>query len=136
MSGENEELKKFLREKQEREEKLYRRSVQHLYDALEGSDREVFFGYASQGLLSEMEIIFRYYKMPPVTVPPHVPEEQKLQELLERSGIMSRPVTLRKGWWKNDSMPLFCMGQDGNYHAVVPGVFGGMYYYNTQTGSK
>ena len=125
MSRETEDFKEFLREKRKKDEKLYRRSVQDLYDTLEGRDDELFSGRSSQGLLPEVETILRYYKLPQVAVSPNVPEEQRLQDVLERSGVMSRRIKLSGAWWKNDSMPLFCIGEDGEYHAVVPGKFGG-----------
>ncbi len=136
MGGEKEEFKKFLGEKRKRDEKLYKHSVRELYDTLEGKDRQLFSGYAGQGILSEIEIIFKYYKIAMPAVSPNTPDGQQLQSVLDKTGVMSRHITLTGEWWKNDSMPLFCTDQDGGYHAVVPGMFGGMYYYDAKAGKK
>lgn len=127
---------KVLQKKQE-DRKQYYRSVQEMYDIIGNQKKDLFIHLDSTGVERELGLILRYFGIPMVTIPNDLEEEKKFDYVLSRVNVMNRSVTLRQNWWKQDGMPLLCTSrQDGKTYALIPGKYGGLYYYDTQKEKK
>lgn len=62
---------------------------------------------------------------------------EELEYRLRPHGIMSRNVILEKNWHKDAVCPMIGVNKDtGEAVAMLPGKFGGFYYYDPSTGKK
>ena len=82
--------------------------------------------------------ILKFFHYKPVDVPPAVkdPEEQ-LEWSLRPYGVMYRRVELKEGWYKDAFGPIMgYLEKNGRPVALLPGKFGGYYFFNPDTGEK
>lgn len=119
------------------DKKEYDRAIRAMYDAVEGKEKQIFSSYENNGIESELNLILKYFRIGEQRVPEEVPEENRIDYILDSANIMRRNIHLKDQWWKNDSIPLFCrMKKDGKYHALIPGKMGGLYYYDAEKGKQ
>lgn len=119
------------------DKKQYDRAIRAMYDAVDGKEKQIFLNYEDEGIESELNLILKYYHMKERRVPEEIPEEDRLDYMLDSANIMRRNIHLKDNWWKNDSIPLFCMMKaDEKFHALIPGKMGGLYYYDAEKGKQ
>lgn len=88
-------------------------------------------------LTDAMSEILRYYHLSSSEIPEEIKErEEQIEYLLRPHGIMTRRVTLEKGWYKDCSGPLLAdLAEDNSIVALIPNVLGGYSYRDPETGN-
>jgi len=120
-----------IKRKKQKDKKQYKRSIKEMQNIIEGRSNPVFLNDMAGSVETELELIFRYYHLPSVSVPENVLPEQRFDYILNTANVMNREIQLKSKWWHNDAMPLLCIEKkSGSYRAVIPGKCGGLYYYD------
>lgn len=115
----------------------YAQAIRSMYDTVDKRHKHIFSGYEADGVESELNLILRYYQIKQAELPKDIPEEDRFHYILDAANIMSRTIQCKGKWWKEDAMPLFCKTkEDEKFHALIPGKFGGLYYYDTAQNKK
>ncbi len=118
-------------------QKVMERNLLVLGDTVMGwTDRYYEADNSSQETIRQIEIILTYFKL---ELPENPPEYENLVEqldaVLQPSGAMRRRVVLSGTWWKDSDGPLLAARkEEGGVTALLPGRFGGYYYFDTKSG--
>lgn len=126
-----------IKERRERDDHLVEDSYAHVAGAVLGNHWE---NHESKRKTAARAVdqILRYYHRRPIKVPDDVDgQEERLDYRLRPHGIMRRQVRLTQGWYKESYGPILgCLKESGRFVALMPGMFGGYYWDDYDTGIR
>ena len=84
------------------------------------------------------EDILKYYHIKMGELPPELKDiNEQIDYLLRPQGMMRRPVTLQKKWYRNASGPMLGRRTDtGSVTSLIPGKLGGYTFFDETTGER
>lgn len=106
-----------IEKKRERERRMLQESCLQLYDLLE-SDKETAGGTV-QREQEQIRRALQYFHMPEKGSVAEMKQET-VEQMLHRSGLLTRRITLDGAWWKEASVPVLLMDEGGMQYVAVP----------------
>ncbi len=85
-----------------------------------------------------LDEILKSYHYKPVEIPDTITDaSEQLEYVLRPTGLMTRDVELKEGWYKDACGPMLgIMEETGTAVALLPGPMGGYYYRDPATGKR
>lgn len=131
------DISEKVQDRKIQDRKKYCYSVKKMYDIIEEREKEVFSNYDNKDDELELRLILRFFSIDMPYVQEEIAADDKMEYILNLSNVMSRNIILKDEWWKNDSMPIICVTKsDRKERALIPGRFGGLYYFDKVTGKR
>ncbi|MEG0379240.1 MAG: NHLP family bacteriocin export ABC transporter permease/ATPase subunit, partial [Eubacterium sp.] len=126
-----------MKERIQYDEEAFEKSFYELSSVVMGADGLFKRLSASEKSKTAIEEILRYYGQPIAKLPEEVTEfEDQLYYLLNPVGVMKRSVKLSENWWKDATMVMLAVKNDGDPVALIPRKRGGYTYKDHRTGKK
>lgn len=125
-----------IRERKEYDDLALEMAYGKITDAILGKKHSNRFETTDARIDSAIEVLLKYFHVNNKSKLENVKGlDDKLENALNPNGIMRRRIRLTKGWYKDAYGPFITSIRDTDeIVAIIPGKFGGYYYYNANTG--
>lgn len=106
-----------IEKKREREKQMLQESCLRLYDLLENEKETA--GGVDRGEQSQLRRVLQYYHLPLKESAAGL-QHENIEHMLQRSGLITRRITLDGAWWKEASVPLLLTDEEGKQYTAIP----------------
>lgn len=127
-----------IKQRMKNDEDSFQGAFQQMAGVVMGSRVSAALNDDRKAAKDAIDEILKYYHIKPQELPDNLRDmNEQLEYLMRPSGVMRRPVTLEKGWYKDAVGPMLgTRTDDGSPVALIPTGLSGYSFFDKQIGKR